>query len=261
MKRTWLKTILTVLCLLLILYSGVNLAGILLEYRQADTVYDTAQTEFLQAPAEEDQGELAEDAVTWPTFTIDFARLQSVNEEVYAWIWMHDTVVNYPVVRSGTDNDAYLEVTYDGTYNSSGSIFMDYRNAADFSDVNTVLYGHNMRSGKMFAVLKRFSNQAFYEKHREFYILTPEGNRRYEIIAAFQTDAQSDVYDRGLTDEAARAAWLDNVLRSSYILTQPEAGAADSFVTLSTCVSGNDDRARFVVIGRLAEIGPPYGGG
>lgn len=253
MGKKWIRNILTLFFLALFLYAAVSLFMIWREYRQSDALYDAAQTEFLTAPEME-----SDQPIIWPAFAIDFADLQQINEEVLGWIWIYDTVVNYPLVQSDKNNDAYLHTTYDGTANSSGSIFMDYRNAGDFSDANTIIYGHNMKNGKMFAVLKKFSNQDFYDSHREFYIMTPEGNRRYEIIAAFQTDALSDIYDRSFSSSEARQAWFEKILRSSAILTTVDANAEDCFVTLSTCVSGNDYRARFVVIGRLAGIEPVY---
>ena len=88
--------------------------------------------------------------------------------------------------------------------------------------------------------------------------MTPEGNRRYEIVSAFHTDALSDIYDRTFSSDQAKQAWLDKVLRNSAVLSTASAGIDDSFVTLSTCVSGDNYRARFVVIGRLAEIEPVY---
>lgn len=257
MNKKWLKNGFTLLFLAIFLYAGGNLFLIWQEYRQGDNLYQTAQTEFLTAPDMDAEFE-SDEPVTWPTFLIDFDSLQAINREVKGWIWIYDTVVNYPLVHSGQNNDAYLHKTYDGTSNSSGSIFMDYRNASDFSDANTIIYGHNMKNGKMFAVLKKFGNQDFYDSHREFYIMTPEGNRRYEIIAAFQTDALSDIYDRNFASTEKRQAWFQKVLRSSAILAEVEASAEDSFVTLSTCVSGNDYRARFVVIGRFAELEPIY---
>ena len=256
MKRTWIKNILTVFFLAVIVYAAGNLFLIWQEYRAGDALYDGAQTEFLAAPDMEDEFEL--DEPTWPTFDVNFEELQSVNRDVMGWIWMYDTVINYPLLYSDRNNDVYLHTTYDGTANSAGSIFMDYRNANDFSDANTIIYGHNMKNGKMFATLKKFVNQEFYDAHPEFYIMTPEGNRRYEIVAAFQTDALSDIYDRNFSSEQARQAWFDKVLRRSAILSQAEASVDDSFVTLSTCVSGNDYRARFVVIGRFAELEPVY---
>ena len=257
MKKEWIRNILTLFFLAVFLYAAVNLFLIWQEYRQSDALYDEAQTEFLTAPEMELEFE-SDEPITWPTFAIDFANLQQVNREVTGWIWIYDTVVNYPLVQSDKNNDAYLHKSYDGSSNSSGSIFMDYRNASDFSDTNTIIYGHNMKNGKMFAVLKKFGNQEFYDSHREFYIMTPEGNRRYEIISAFQTDALSDIYDRNFSSQEGRQAWFEKVLRSSAILAAVDAAAEDSFVTLSTCVSGYDYRARFVVIGRLAEIEPVY---
>ena len=253
MKKKWMKNIFTVFFLVVFVYAAGNLFFIWQEYRASEKLYQQAQEEFL---IETEQEEVM--PVTSPTFTIDFSQLEQINTEVNGWLWIYDTVVNYPLVHSGKNNDAYLHKTYDGTYNSSGSIFMDYRNAGDYSDANTVIYGHNMKNGKMFAVLKKFGNQEFYDGHREFYIMTPEGNRRYEIIAAFQTDALSNIYDRNFTSREAKEAWLNKVLRNSAILSPFTATAEDTFVTLSTCVSGDNYRARFVVIGRLAEIEPVY---
>ena len=257
MNRKWIKNILTIFFLVIFVYAAGNLLLIWQEYRASEELYQQAQEEFI---TEVEVIEVIEEAepVTSPTFTIDFNQLEQVNSEVNGWIWIYDTVVNYPLVHSGQNNDAYLHKTYDGTYNSSGSIFMDYRNAGDYSDANTVIYGHNMKNGKMFAVLKKFGNQGFYDAHPEFYIMTPERNRRYEIISAFQTDALSNIYDRNFVSREAKEKWVNKVLRSSAILSPFTATADDSFVTLSTCVSGDNYRARFVIIGRLAETEPVY---
>lgn len=257
MNKKWIKNILTVFFLAVFVYAAGSLYLIWQEYQASDALYNQAQEEFLTAPELEEEF-VSDEPITWPTFAIDFAHLKNVNSEVSGWIWMYDTAVNYPLVQSSLNNDAYLNKTYDGTINSSGSIFMDYRNAGDFSDTNTVIYGHNMKNGKMFAGLKKFQNQDYYDGHCEFYIMTPEGNRRYEIISAFQTDALSNIYDRNFASPEAKEAWLNKVLRNSAILSSFTTEADDSFVTLSTCVSGGDYRARFVVIGRLAEIEPVY---
>lgn len=255
MKKYWIKQGLTLFFILLFFYAAGNLFLIWQEYRQGDQLYHEAQAEFLEMPEVVTEFE-SEEAITWPQFTVDFSQLQAINSEVCGWVWIQDTVVNYPLVQSKKNNDVYLKKTYDGTYNSAGSIFMDYRNKKDFSDDNTILYGHNMKNGKMFAVLRKFGQQAFYDAHPIFYIMTPEGNRRYEIVSAFQTDALSTIYDREFANDSEKQAWIDRILRSSAIQTATEATTEDSFVTLSTCVSGEDYRARFVVIGKLADIEP-----
>lgn len=229
--------------LCIFLFSGYNLALILVEYHRADEVYMTAQQNFLDE---------SEEDVAWPDFDADFAQLQAINPDVAAWIWIKDTVVNYPVLH-GESNDSYIKTTYDGKHNSSGSIFMDTANAPDFSDTNTVIYGHNMKSGKMFAVLKKFCNQEFYNTHSEFFIFTPNDTRRYEIISAFQTNASGSVYVFQFPDAEAFNVWLDDILHNSCIETYTTS-LENAYVTLSTCVSGKDASARFVVIGRLAEV-------
>ena len=187
MKKTWIKNILTVFFLAIFVYAAGNLFLIWQEYRQSDALYREAQTEFLMAPAMEAEF-IADEPVTWPAFSIDFAQLQSVNSEVKGWIWIYDTVVNYPLVQSGRNNDAYLHKTYDGTSNSSGSIFMDYRNTGDFSDDNTVIYGHNYYSGGMFTNLHYFEDETFFKENEYFYIYTPDRKLTYSIVSAYKYD-------------------------------------------------------------------------
>ena len=234
-------------------YGAINLFGIWQEYRESETLYDNAQDEFLQSITEENK--LADARLD---FTVDFDTLQAVNEDVAGWIWMQDTVINYPVLHSKKNNDEYLHTTYDGKNNKSGSIFIDYRNNAGYVDDNTVVYGHNMKNGSMFAVLKKLTGQQFYDAHREFYIMTPEGNRRYEIISVFQVDDLSSLYDRQFESAEDKQAWLDRVLEKSAILSPFSTTVEDTFVMLSTCVSGDDLRARIVAVGRLAEVEALY---
>ena len=247
------KWVFTLLFTALFLYGAFNLLAIRQEYRESEALYQAAQETF-QASVTEEQ-KLPEARLD---FAIDFDSLHAVNEDVAGWIWMEDTVVNYPVMHSKKNNDEYLYTTYDGKQNSSGSIFADYRNGAGFVDDNTVLYGHNMKNGSMFAFLAKMRGQEYYDAHREFYILTPEGNRRYEIISVFQVDALSDLYDRTFDTVEAKQRWLDRVIKNSTVLAPYSADAEDTFVMLSTCVSGDDLRARIVSVGRLAEIEQVY---
>ncbi len=248
------QLILTVIFVAVFAYGAVNLFGIWQEYSASEKLYHDAQEEFLQ-PVEEEKDKLADAKLT---FAVDFDSLLAVNEDIAGWIWMNDTVIHYPVLHSKKNNDEYLYTTYDGKQNSSGSIFMDYRNNGGYVDDNTVLYGHNMKNGSMFAVLSKMTGQSFYDTHKEFYILTPEGNRRYEIISVFQVDALSSLYNRQFETVEDKGDWLARVLQKSAILSPFTASVEDSFVMLSTCVSGDDLRARIVAVGRLAEIEAIY---
>lgn len=258
MDKKWIKNGLTVIFLVIMLYAGTQLFLILRDYHQGDVVYNEAQTEFLETPELEEEFTVDE-TVTWPEFRVDFKELQFVNPDVCGWIYQYDSVINYPILRSSYSNDTYLKMTYDGKSNSAGSIFMDYRNKQDYSDDNTVIYGHNMRNGKMFASLKKYRDQDYADQHNSFYIMTPEGNRRYEVVSAFETDALSGTYSRNFNGLEDKKKWISRVIQSSVVETYVPVNENDKFVTLSTCVSGNDYRARFVVIGVFAGMEPVYG--
>lgn len=253
-KNKFLRYFFTVLFAAIFLYGAANLFAIWYEYHEASKLYNQAQEEFL-GEVELPQEEMP---LNGPQFQVDFDSLHGINTDIVGWIWQKDTVINYPVLQSKKNNDEYIYTTYDRKHNNAGSIFMDYRNYGDYTDDNTILYGHNMKNGKMFAGLKKLQNQEYYDSHSEFYILTPEGNRRYEIISVFQVDALSSIYDRQFASVEDKQKWLNRVLKSSAILSPFTVSVDDTFVTLSTCVSGDDYRARIVAIGRFAELEAPY---
>ena len=116
--------------------------------------------------------------------TVDFESLLAQGPDVKAWLELPGTVIQYPVAQ-GEDNSYYLKHLYDGTANKVGCLFIDYENAEDFSDNNTIIYGHNMRDGSMFSTLVEYKAQAYYDEHPEMYLVTPEGGYVVEVFSAF----------------------------------------------------------------------------
>lgn len=100
------------------------------------------------------------------------------------WLYIEALDISYPVVQ-GPDNDTYLHTTYEGTSNFAGSIFLDYQNQDDFSDGNTIVYGHNMKNLSMFGKLKQMKEQEKYRDSVYFWMLTPESNDVYQIFLPF----------------------------------------------------------------------------
>lgn len=182
---------------------------------------------------------------------VDFERLWQENEDIVAWIYCPDTPIHYPVVQS-TDNSYYLRRLLNGSYNVNGTIFLDYRCASDFSGFNSILYGHHMKSGEMFGTLPNYKDQAYYEEHPVIYLLTPDQNYKVELIAGYITPSDSDTYVLPVTGEDRRA-FLEHAAAESVFSSDVAFQETDSFLTLSTC-SYEYDNARFVVVGRLAEI-------
>ena len=81
---------------------------------------------------------------------IDFQTLQNMNPDIYAWIKVPGTVIDYPIAQSETDNTYYLNHSVEHDENKAGAIFTEDYNAKTFEDPNTVIYGHGMANGSMF---------------------------------------------------------------------------------------------------------------
>lgn len=154
------------------------------------------------------------------------------------------------------DNEYYLDHLCDGTYSKVGSLFVDYENQADFSDRNTIIYGHNMRDGSMFALLNEYDSQAFYEEHPKMYLVTPEGGYEVEIFAAFAAEPSESGSDASPGVWNGRRWGLHYVdhfhERSLLIETDVTVTGSDQVLTLSTCTPGGTER--FLVMGTMTEV-------
>lgn len=182
---------------------------------------------------------------------IDFHSLKEINLDIYAWIDIDDTNVHYPIVQNSMDDSYYLEHTIEGAEGYPGSIYTERVNTKDFSDFNTLIYGHNMRDGSMFNHLHKFSDAEFFSSHDKITIYTEDEIKEYTIYAALIYDDRHimNCFDFSRTDERER--FIQTVKESRNLRNQFRDGieiSADSnLVTLSTCTE--DPSTRFIVIG------------
>jgi len=199
-----------------------------------------------------------------PLLLVDFEELSGMNGDTAAWIDFPGQAISYPVVHGG-DNSHYLKYTFEGTRNSNGCIFADARNTGLMTDDNTIIYGHNMRNGSMFGLLKRYMEQDHYEQYPYFDIYTPEAVYRCEIIACCRIRAQGENYPIKFSSDPGRTQFVQDMKKQAqYSIELPEAvegepvdighSSTDSpLVMLSTCVGGQR-RYRFVVLARAVEV-------
>lgn len=181
------------------------------------------------------------------TGVVDFAALQKINPDVVGWIYQKDTIINYPIMH-GSDNDIYLHSDINKKYSVSGSIFMDYRNSADFSDFNTIIYGHHMHDGSMFKSLRGYTKETdYYKDHKTFELITPDKKYHLQIISAFITPATSEAYTYSFNSSADKQAFLDFAAKNSKVSTGVTTTTDDKIITLSTCAYDYDE-ARYVVV-------------
>lgn len=210
--------------------------------KEPDT--DSIPTQEMESDAEQIPAETA-------PIEVNFDVLLEKNEDIIGWLYSEDTPINLPIVQS-TDNDYYLRRLIDGTWNSSGTLFVDYRNAGDFSDNNTIIYGHNMKNKEMFGTLPYYKEQSYFNEHPVMWLLTPAGNYKIELVAGYVTSTTSNVYSFDQSEEDVFATVQQAVEKSTF-RTDVEISQGDRFLTLSTC-SYEYDNARYVLIGRLIPL-------
>lgn len=167
------------------------------------------------------------------------------------WITMIGTNIDYPVVQ-GKDNFEYLDLDPNGNFYAGGSIFLDYRNKFDFSDSYNVIYGHNMAGGKMFADLKYYYDQDFFDTHSDGMLFTPNQNYALKVIGIYKTDAYAPgVY--GYTE--VNSGLLSSISKCKPIRKMNITGK--KILALSTCSTSMDDR-RDVVFCTMTKTDKEY---
>ncbi len=194
-----------------------------------------------------------------PPLAVDWDQLAAINSDIVGWIYVDALPsISYPILQTG-DNDYYLHHTFRREALFAGSIFMDYYNKRDFSDPNTIVYGHNMRNGSMFGRLSDLENPKVCGADPYFWILTPEADYRYEIYSVMETPVESDVYS--FFAENGTEAFLDwekQMKAGSCVEREVPLSNLDLTVTLSTCTG--DSTTRCVVMGRRVWVVRHSGG-
>lgn len=251
-RMLWRVLFVAALCVLV--FSAYNLIKIFLSYKEGTDEYNELRQYTAvvspepEKPVDEPEENTGEPEPVTAPLTVDFASLQAINPDVKGWLYIEALDISYPIVQ-GADNDEYLHTTYEGKNNYAGSIFVDYQNSGDFSDCNTIIYGHNMKNLSMFGKLKQFKEQEKYKDSVYFWILTPEGDYRYQAFSAFYTDAVSDAYTLfSGPGETFVQYQTDMTGRSEVPLEVPAMDEDSKIVTLSTCAARDSSR-RFVIQG------------
>lgn len=201
---------------------------------------------WVPAPVEEEDPELEKLA------SIDLNALREVNPDVIGWIRIPETRIDYPILQ-GEDNDYYLNHTWQNNRNIAGSIFMEQMCTPDFTDYNTILYGHNMQNGSMFAGILKYQKVNYYKTHPYIYLVTDEGVFRYEVFAAYRAALDSRAYSLSIQEDASKERFLNAALESDETDNPITPPITDRILTLSSCYGGSGTR-RFVVHARLPMV-------
>ena len=188
---------------------------------------------------------------------IDFAALKKKNPDVYAWITVPGTQIDYPILQREDDNSYYLNHTIDNEEKAEGAIYTENYNSTDFEDPNTLIYGHDMKNGTMFRSLLDYQDRDFFEKNRKIIIYTPDAVRYYEIFAAYPYDNRHILLSFDFSDKSVYRQYLESIFSirdmNACIDTSMEADTDDKIITLSTCYGTQRDK-RYLVQAVLTHI-------
>lgn len=241
--ETLRKTLLAI-CIIVAIGSMAAIVYIGYGYWRAAGINTQAREQFLQktvdiSPIDE---EIEAPAPVLPP-EVDFPALLDESPDAVAWLWIGE--ISYPVVQ-GTDNERYLRTAYNGEKSIAGSIFMDYRNQADLSDANTIIYGHNMKDGSMFGKLKSYRQKDFADSHQDIYLITAQGAAQYRVFAVYETNASDSLcYQRTFKNEEQHAKAVSYAMTRSEVAMETNRERIQNFLTLSTCTA--NDTERFIV--------------
>ena len=211
------------------------------------------QTEVSSEPEAEIADSLSELGIELPNLSFDWKDLEKENEDIYSWIYVPGTNVNYPVLQHATENDYYLDRNLDHSKGLPGCIYTQKLNAMDYTDGITVLYGHNMKNGTMFKSLHNYSDRAYFNENRYIYIYTPEKVLAYEIYAACEYSDDHILYQYNATNEGT-LKFLNDLAgmrgMSNQIANDVEIPEDAKTIVLSTCIA-NKPNNRWIVVGVL----------
>ena len=176
---------------------------------------------------------------------IDFDALSKINPDVIGWLYYKDTVIDYPVVQ-GENNEVYLSMLFDRTWGGCGTLFADCATEAPFRQFNTIVYGHHMKDGTMFACLKELKDPEYCAKHPKLQLSTPEGEFDLEIWAFLNEPSDSKIYMTNMTAEEDKQDYLDLIEQLADYTTDVSVSTDDRLVMLSTCAYEYEN-ARYII--------------
>lgn len=194
-----------------------------------------------------------------------FAQLRFINGDVTSWITMDNTAIDYPVLK-GTSNFSYINTNVYGEFALAGSIFMDFRNSADFSDLYTLLLGHDMSGHRMFSDVNLYKDPDFFKNNQTGTLTLPDGKHPLLTISCMVTSAGNSLIFNPQNWRSATPEMILRYVQEDMMHINPKgletlkamlaAGMDVHIVALSTC-SGEFSEARTVLLTLMDPVSIP----
>lgn len=266
-KRKWGRGEIAIFAVLVVsliasICAGFVFAGRVMDYKASDEEYEYLESEYVShsRPDEEDKGSISDEYGESPEKVpaqeeplpivmpdVDWSGLKAENADIIGWIEVPAVDIAYPVLQ-GNDNQEYLHKTVSGEWRTAGSIFLDSENNPDMTDLHSIIYGHNMRNGSMFAALKQFNDADVLQTCPYFWVCTEEKGLLYQIVSVHRavTGDESFTLFPFTTKNRTFDSFLKNEMNKSDIDCVIPEGYLKRMVTLSTCTPSSDSTRQLV---------------
>lgn len=179
-----------------------------------------------------------------------FGELQARNPDVLGWLTIYGTGINYPVVQ-GDDNETYINTDAAGNFALSGALFLDYRNARDFSGASTIIFGHHMENGLMFGDLDRYADADYLNAHDTGNLFYGGADHGVEILGYLATDSHDRMVYSTTVGKDPTAKEFTDYLRTHATVWRRDPDKGDHLLLFSTCGKGTNNR--HIVVARICD--------
>lgn len=248
-----------------LVFSSVKIISYLKEQKDTERINDNISQDFISpdntagdtdtdgdgtdGDSQETQKPVKKDE---ESIKVDFTAMQAKYPDVVGYVYSANTTLQLPIVQSADEGgEYYLYRDIDGKDNKNGTVFLDWRCASDFSTQNNMIYGHNMKTGLMFAPLIKYKSQAFFDAHPYLYLYTPSQTYKVHLFAGMETPHDSEVYSYNLS-----SSYLQECINSS-TFNSGLGVPTGNILTMSTC-DYDYANARYVLLGELEAIDDPW---
>lgn len=253
-----------VLLLAVLVFSSVKIISYMMEKKQSERKQQDLIDQVVTPGSDSNDTEpdnTGKDNNTAPSagsepdyITVDFKTLQAKYPDVVGWLYCANTGLNYPIVQTAEEGgEYYLYRDIDGSSNKNGTVFLDWQCSSNFTSQNNLVYGHNMKTGRMFAPIVKYRDQSFYDAHPYMYLYTPNQLYKVNLFAGMVTPHDSAVYSYSLSSDYIKECIANSTFKSSV------GTPTGNILTLSTCAY-DFDNARYVVMGEMVPIDFPSSG-
>ena len=247
------------------IFAAWQLGSIFLNYRRDRSAYQELAKNAISGLAEAEDPAAAlftpdpnarpeEVTASEIPFTVDWDYLASINSDIVGWLYCPDTVINYPVVQS-SNHDFYLNHGFDGSSNTTGTLFVDRDSVPGIVQSNMIIYGHNMKDESMFGTFKHYVDRSYYEAHPTLYYLTPNQCYRIDLICAHIVEATNENFPGYFSSLSDYNSYLGRITTSAFWVNSAAVTTEYQLLTMSTCTSSSGySDPRLLVQGMMIPI-------